>query len=189
MSVRLFNFTQNLNFTSGKVSISPLNKKLNYFSHASMMSCNSWLRKYSFFPFQLFTKLVKTQRQFTHHEREMMIQAAVIAFFKKRSVYPCNYNSFFGAGKATIAAIWRLIYPDISGKLCIKHLLWALTILKQYSCEQVLSQVADCTPKTFCKRVLEVLTALNKRYNDVVSTIFTIFNHLFWRIKSNFFKF
>ena len=152
-----------------------------------MMSWNSRLRKYSFFPFQLFAKMVKTLRQFTHHEMEMMIQAAATLFLNKRSVCQRDYSSFFGASKATIAAVWRLIYPDIAGKLRIKHLLWTLTFLKQYSSEQVLSQATGCTPKTFRKRVLEVLTALNNRYNDVVSTKFTIFNSLFWCIKSNFF--
>ena len=123
--------------------------------------------------------MVKTLRQFTHHEMEMMIQAAVVAFLKKRSVCHRDYNSFFGASKATIAAVWRLIYPDIAGKLRIKHLLWTLTFLKQYSSEQVLSLAAECSPKTFRKRVLEVLTALNNRYDDVVSTNFTIFNSTF----------
>ena len=83
----------------------------------------------------------------------MMIQAAVIVFLKKGSDCPRNYKSFFGASKAIIAAVWRLISPDISGNLRIKHLLWALTFLKQSSCEQVLSQAADCTPKTFHKSV------------------------------------
>ena len=123
--------------------------------------------------------MVETKHLFTHHEMEMMIQAAAVAFLKSRSVCHRDYISFFGASKATIAAVWRLIYPDISGKLRIKHLLWALTFLKQYSSEQVLVQVAGCTPKTFRKKVLEVLTALNNRYNDVVSTKFTIFNSLF----------
>ena len=130
--------------------------------------------------------MVKTQRQFTHHEMEMIIQTAVVVFPNNRSVCPRDYNSFFGASKVTTAAVWRLIYPDISGKLCIKHLLWALIFLKQYSCEQVLSQAAGCTPNTFYKRVLEVLTALNKWYNDAVNTKFTIFNSPFWCIKSNF---
>ena len=107
-----------------------------------------------------------------------MIQEAVIVLLKKRSVCPRNYN-FFGASTAIIVAVWRLIYPDISGKLRIKHLLWALTFLKQYSCEQMFSGAADCTPKTLCERVLEVLTVLNKQYNDVVSTNFMIFNSLF----------
>ena len=124
--------------------------------------------------------MVKTQQQVTHHEMEMMIQAAVIVFFKKGYICLCNYKSFFGASKATIASVWRLIYPGISGKLQIKHLLWALTFLTQYSCEQVVSQAADCTSKIFRKRVLEVLTALNKQYNDVVSTIF---NSFFWACK------
>ena len=151
------------------------------------MPWNSQLRKYSFFPFQLFAKMVKTLRQFTHHKMELMIQAAATVFLNKRSVCPRDYSSFFGASKATIAAVWRLIYPDIAGKLRIKHLLWTLTFLKQYSSEQVLCQATGCTPKTFRKRVLEVLTALNNQYNDVVSTKFTIFNSLFWCIKSNFF--
>ena len=133
--------------------------------------------------------MVKSQWQFTHHKMEMMIQAAVIVFLKKGSVYPRAYKSFFGASKATIAAVWRLISPDISGKLRTKHLFWALTFLKQYSCEQVLSQTADCTLKIFCKRVLEVLTALDKRYDDVVSTNFTIFNSFFLFIEFNFFSF
>ena len=50
-----------------------------------------------------------------------------------------------------------------------------LTFLKQYSSEYVLSQAVECTPKTFYEWVLEVLTALNKWYNDVVSTNFTNF--------------
>ena len=123
--------------------------------------------------------MVKTHRQFTHHKIEMMIQAAVIMFLEKRSVCLRDNKSFFGACKAKIAAVWRLITPDISGKKFIKHLLWALTFLKLYSCEQVLLGAADCNFKTFHKRVLEVLTALNKRYNDVESAIYTIFNSIF----------
>ena len=107
------------------------------------------IEKVFFFPIQLFAKMVKTVRQFTHHEMEMMIQAAATLFLNKRSVSQRDYSSFFGASKATIAAVWRLIYPDIAGKLRVKHLLWALTFLKQYSCEQVLSQAVGCTPKTF----------------------------------------
>ena len=136
--------------------------------------------------------MVKTQRQFTLHEMEMMIQAAAILFLKKGSVCHRDCNCFFGANKATIAAVWRLMSPDISGKLRIKHLLLALTFLKQYSCEKVLSWAADCTPKTFRKRVLEMLTALNKQHNDVVSTnlwfsiyFFDVLNLTFLILKIN----
>ena len=38
--------------------------------------------------------MVKTQRQFTHHEMEMMIQAAAIVFLKKGSVCPRDYKFF-----------------------------------------------------------------------------------------------
>ena len=42
---------------------------------------------------------------------------------EKKSVRHRGYNSFFEPSKATIAAVWRLIYPYISGKFCIMHLL------------------------------------------------------------------
>ena len=83
--------------------------------------------------------MVKTQWQLTHHEIEMMIQTATIVLLKKGPVCHRDCKTFFGASKAAIATVWRLISLDISGKLCIKHLLWALTVLKQYSCEQVFS--------------------------------------------------
>ena len=121
---------------------------------------------------------------------EDLCAAAATVFLEKGFVYRCDHVSVFGAKKhAIIAAIWRLIYPYISGKLCIKHLLWELTFLQQFSYKQVLSQAAEWTPKTFCKRVLEVLTTLNKQYNDVVSTNFTNLNLPFWCNKPNLFLF
>ena len=80
--------------------------------------------------------MVKSQLQFTHHKMEMIVQAIVIVFPKKGFVYHYNHKSFFGADQATIAVVWRLIRT--------KHLLWVLYFLKQYSCEQVLSQAAYC---------------------------------------------
>ena len=122
----------------------------------------------------------------SYYDIEMMIQAATIVFLNKGSVCHWDYKSFLEAIRYNCYCL-ETYFTYISGKHCIKHLLWALTFLKKYSCEQALSRTADCKPKTFRKRVLEVLTALNNQYNDVVSTKFTIFNSLFWCIKSNFF--
>ena len=57
----------------------------------------------------------KTQWYFTHHKMETMIQAVATMFLTKRSFCCRDYNSFFGASKAAIAAVWRHISPDISG--------------------------------------------------------------------------
>ena len=122
--------------------------------------------------------MVKTQWQFTHHEMEIMIQAVVIVFLNKRSVCHRDYNS------PEPVRLQSLLFGDSFTQISWEN--WALTFLKQYSYEQVLSHAADCTPKTFHKRVLEVLIAMNKRYNDVVSTKFTNFNPFFRCIKSNF---
>ena len=67
MSVKLFNFNLNLNNTYGKVSISPLNKNLNYQScFYDVMEFS--IEKVIFFLILFFAKMVETQRQVTHYE-------------------------------------------------------------------------------------------------------------------------
>ena len=161
MLVRLFNFIRNLSFSQGN-----FNQNLNCFSHAPIMSYNSGLRKNYFFSFYLFTKMIKTQRQLTYHEMEMMIQAAATVLLKKDLYVIVTTNLFLDLIRLQLL-LFGYSFIQISQKNWIKHLLCAITFLKQYSSDQVLSQATECTPKTFIKSVL-VLTVLNTRYNDKV---------------------
>ena len=128
--------------------------------------------------------MIKFQRHFTHHKMEMKIQANCVP--KTMICLSLRLQIFFGASKVTICCYLKTHLPRYLWKTSHKAPALGAHFSKAI---QLWSGAFWGSRLHFFNRlrVLEVLTALNKWYNDVVGTKFTIFNSFFWCIKFNFF--
>ena len=79
-----------------------------------------------------------------------------------------DIQSFFGVSLRAIMISWRMCsFPKGTVE---RHFLWACMFLKTYETEAVLSQIAGVTPKTFRRRVWEIIGKIAIKTNDVVSS-------------------
>ena len=87
-----------------------------------------------------------------------------------------KFISIYGCPPADVSAAWNMIErsppEDVRKNRSLKHLLWALALLRNYSTETLNSRLFDCHEDTWRYWTRIYVKALSKLYFKVVSVRF-----------------